>query len=80
MEVRVCIVFNRWSNLWRFLIGITGIQTYSRAMNILLSSCGIAIIYINSIILLETIIKRIKAQMFWKTTLIYSICRGIKKQ
>ncbi len=62
-----------------FLIGITGIQTYSRAMNILLSSCGIAIIYINSIILLETIIKRIKAQMFWKTTLIYSICRGIKK-
>ena len=51
----------------------------SRAMNFLLSSCGIAIIYINSKILLETIIKRIKAQMFWKTTLIYSICRGIKK-
>ena len=62
-----------------FALTIFSWDAYNNSMNILLLSCGIAILYINAIILLETIIKRIKAKMFWKTTLIYAICKAIKK-
>lgn len=49
------------------------------SMNMLLISCGIAVLYVNMIVLLETIVKRIKAKMLWKTTLIYAIYKAIKK-
>ena len=56
-----------------------GWNSFENSISIMLSSCGIGIIYIDSIVLLETIVKRIKARMLWKTTLIYAIYKAIKK-
>lgn len=88
------IVELNWFDTWKlevilflggcvFLCGIFIIMlawsTYIKAANITLLSCGLAIIYLDAIILLESIVKRIKAKMLWKTTLLYTICKGIKK-
>ena len=66
-----------------FLAGVyilsIGWNSFENSISIMLSSCGIGIIYVNSIVLLETIVKRIKARMLWKTTLIYAIYKAIKK-
>ena len=62
-----------------FAIAIIGWNTSNNSMNMLLLSCGLSILYLDTIVLLETLVKRIKAKMLWKTTLLYSICQGIKK-
>ena len=83
-----------WFDEWKlevvlalsFILFIAGVyilsigwNSFENSISIMLSSCGIGIIYVNSIVLLETIVKRIKARMLWKTTLIYAIYKAIKK-
>ncbi len=66
-----------------FLVGFyiltMGWNSFENSISIMLLSCGTGIIYVDSIVLLETIVKRIKAKMLWKTTLIYAIYKAIKK-
>ncbi len=62
-----------------FYILTMGWNSFENSISIMLVSCGTAIIYVDSIALLETIVKRIKARMLWKTTLIYSIYKAFKK-
>ena len=62
-----------------FTLTVFGWSISNISMNMLLISCGIAVLYVNMIVLLETIVKRIKARMLWKTTLIYAIYKAIKK-
>ena len=62
-----------------FTLTVFGWSISNISMNMLLISCGIAVLYVNMIVLLETIVKRIKAKMLWKTTLIYAIYKVIKK-
>lgn len=58
----------------------TGInELYDQAYSLLLISIGFTILYLNEIILLETTVKRIKAKMVIKTTLIYVIYNEIRK-
>ena len=60
-----------------FTLTVFGWSISNISMNMLLISCGIAVLYVNMIVLLETIVKRIKARMLWKTTLIYAIYKAI---
>lgn len=56
-----------------------GWNSFENSISIMLLSCGIGIIYVDSIVLLETIVRRIKVKMLWKTTLIYAIYKALKK-
>lgn len=56
-----------------------GWNSSENSISIMLLSCGIGIIYVDSIVLLETIVRRIKVKMLWKTTLIYAIYKALKK-
>ena len=62
-----------------FYILTMGWNSFENSISIMLLSCGTGMIYVDSIVLLETIVKRIKAKMLWKTTLIYAIYKAIKK-
>lgn len=54
------------------------IPTGIRTLMITGLTIGIVIIYLGFVLLLETMIKRIKTHTLWKSTLIYSILQGIK--
>lgn len=59
------------------LLNITKHQT--RAIVILLATISLTIAYLDAIVMLETIVKRIKAHMLLKTTVIYKIFNYIRK-
>ncbi len=61
------------------LAGLIFIETRIKALIITSLTVGTIILYLDGILMLETIVKRIKTHTLWKTTILYSICEVIKK-
>ncbi len=70
-----------WIGLLIIGIGIAcciTIETGIRTLIITGFTIGIIIMYLGAVLMLETIVKRIKTHTVWKSTIIYSILHGIK--